>query len=576
MFYRKENHLLTLSFSRIKNYFKAKYLFLTILTIILSFLLYDDFYPQNTKNKDENTLVVGMECNYKPYNYLSNNKDKKDLHPLTINGKESDILVAGYDVLVAKELIDYLNAKYDKKIKLVIKKIDFDSLIPACQNGDIDLIIAGMSKTKERQDQIDFTDNSYYDEDQFYVIVINKNNPNKGEFIVNDKIQLPGKMLYQRGTFYEQIAKTLKGNEVEGIDNFDVQAQKVQTDSKYFYLADATVAQKHLQTHNNLDKIEMKKEIILDNKIKQAQIIEKDKETALYKEIKQAAGILAIGFQKQKDINKEFINNKQITKEDIEDFLTKELTSDKRKEFMYKQTSEKDTLNIWSIFKNNFSLYKRGILTTLKFGIYGTFGGFVLSLLLVLFQVLNITKKKSHFLIYYLHQIGCRIINFYIWIIKSTPMLVQAFVSYFFLKEFAFFQNATWYTPMFAAYMVIILNTMGYISEIITKNISFLDKGQIEASLSLGMTHTQTMRYIVLPQAIKRSQTPILNEFIINLKDCVVFSMLGGIIDIACASNALYSSVASPKPYYISSIIYLIIVGTVIFFLKKMEKVRQV
>ncbi|MGL9687507.1 MAG: ABC transporter permease subunit [Candidatus Phytoplasma sp. TWB_XP] len=552
--------MLTLSFSRINNYFKVKYLFLTILTIVVSFLLYDDFYPQNTKNKDENTLVVGMECNYKPYNYLSNNKDKKDLYPLTINGKESDILVAGYDVLVAKELVDYLNAKYDKKIKLVIKKIDFNSLIPVCQNGDIDLIIAGMSKTKERQDQIDFTGNSYYDEDQSYVIVINKNNPNKGEFIVNneDQIKLPGKMLYQQGTFYEQIAKTLKGNKAEGIDYFDFQAQKVKADSEYFYLADATVAQKHLQADNNLDKIEIKKEIILDNKIKQA------------------AGILAIGFQKQKDINKKFINNKHITKEDIEDFLTEKLTPNKRKEFMYKQTSEKDTLNIWSIFKNNFSLYKRGILTTLKFGIYGTFGGFVLSLLLVLFQVLNITKKKSHFLIYYLHQIGCRIINFYIWIIKSTPILVQAFVSYFFLKEFAFFQNATWYTPMFAAYVVIILNAMGYISEIITKNISFLDKGQIEASLSLGMTHTQTMRYIVLPQAIKRSQTPILNEFIINLKDCVVFSMLGGIIDIACASNALYSSVASPKPYYISSIIYLIIVGTVIFFLKKMEKVRQV
>jgi ABC-type amino acid transport system permease subunit len=90
------------------------------------------------------------------------------------------------------------------------------------------------------------------------------------------------------------------------------------------------------------------------------------------------------------------------------------------------------------------------------------------------------------------------------------------------------------------------------------------------------MTNNQTMRYIVLPQAIKRSQTPILNEFIINLKDCVVFSMLGGIIDISCASNSLYSSVASPKPYYISSIIYLIIVGTVIFFLKKMEKVKQI
>lgn len=549
-----------------KNCFKAKYLFLTILTIIVSFLLYDDFYPQNTKNKYENTLVVGMECNYKPYNYFSNNKDK-DTHPLTINGKESDIWVAGYDVLVAKELVNYLNEKCDKNITLVIKKIDFNSLIPTCQKGDIDLIIAGMSKTEERKAQIDFTDNSYYDEDQSYVIIINKNNPyfDKGNFKnkINNpnigQIQLPGKMLYQRGTFYEQIAKTLKGSEAEGIDNFDFQAQKVQTDSNYFYLADATVAQKHFQSHNNLELIEIEKATILDNKIKQA------------------AGILAIGFKKQEEI----IKKKGITKKDIDDFLTKEpapknkyaLTPKKRKEFMDKQTLEKDALNIWSIFTNNFSLYKRGILTTLKFGIYGTFGGFVLSLLLVLFQVLNITKKKSHFLIYYLHQIGCRIINFYIWIIKSTPMLVQAFVSYFFLKEFAFFQNATWYTPLFAAYMVIILNTMGYISEIITKNISFLDKGQIEASLSLGMTHTQTMRYIVLPQAIKRSQTPILNEFIINLKDCVVFSMLGGIIDIAGASNALYSSVASAKPYYISSIIYLIIVGTVIFFLQKMEKV---
>ncbi|WP_374695627.1 hypothetical protein ACEW7V_01255 [Areca yellow leaf disease phytoplasma] len=159
----------------------------------------------------------------------------------------------------------------------------------------------------------------------------------------------------------------------------------------------------------------------------------------------------------------------------MEDFLTKELTSDKRKEFMYKQTSEKDTLNIWSIFKNNFSLYKRGILTTLKFGIYGTFGGFVLSLLLVLFQVLNITKKKSHFLIYYLHQIDVELLIFYIWIIKSTPMLVQAFVSYFFLKSFTSrITCATQCLPFICTISV----TMGYISEIITKNISWI-KGKL-------------------------------------------------------------------------------------------------
>ncbi|AGL89943.1 ABC transporter permease subunit [Candidatus Phytoplasma australiense] len=313
------------------------------------------------------------------------------------------------------------------------------------------------------------------------------------------------KCLYQTGTFYEDIAQKLKGSEIVELDNFDIQAQNVKTDSnKYFYVADAAVSKAHKKT--DPDDLELIDVPINSDLMKNI--------------IKPSEGILGIAFKKEN------IAKKGITQQALDNFLENNLSQQQRKELwsMAEETIDPDK-SMLTIFRNNFPLYKKGIATTLKFGIYGTLGGFALSLLLVFFKVLNITKKNSHFVIYYLHQTGCKIIDIYIWVIKSTPMLVQAFVGYYVFKEL-FLKDVSWYTPMFSAYMVIILNTMGYIAEIITKNISFLDKGQIEASSSLGMSHTQTMYNIVLPQAIKTSEVPILNQFIMNLKDCVVFSTL--------------------------------------------------
>ena len=70
------------------------------------------------------------------------------------------------------------------------------------------------------------------------------------------------------------------------------------------------------------------------------------------------------------------------------------------------------------------------------------------------------------------------------------------------------------------------LNSAAYIAEIFRAGIQSIDKGQMEGARSLGMTHAQAMRYVILPQAFKRMIPPLGNEFIVLLKDSSSFLLL--------------------------------------------------
>ena len=91
-------------------------------------------------------LVIGMECAYQPFNWTVN---KSSEFTLPISGTNQ--FVDGYDVSVAK----YLSQDLGKEV--VIKKLEWDSLIISLQNGDINMILAGMSDTPARRQEIDFT-----------------------------------------------------------------------------------------------------------------------------------------------------------------------------------------------------------------------------------------------------------------------------------------------------------------------------------------------------------------------------------------------------------------------------------
>lgn len=107
--------------------------------------------------------------------------------------------------------------------------------------------------------------------------------------------------------------------------------------------------------------------------------------------------------------------------------------------------------------------------------------------------------------------------------IRGTPLLVQIFLIYFALPM-AIGQRVE---PFIAAVAACGINSGAYVSEIFRAGIQAIDVGQMEAGRSLGLTWWQTMRFIILPQAVKNILPPLGNEFIAMLKDSSLVSVIG-------------------------------------------------
>ena len=111
----------------------------------------------------------------------------------------------------------------------------------------------------------------------------------------------------------------------------------------------------------------------------------------------------------------------------------------------------------------------------------------------------------------------------YIWIIRGTPMLVQAMVVYFGIHQVTGLRL----TPFTAGIITLCLNAGAYLAEIFRSGIQAVPKGQSEAARSLGLGAGRTMAKIVLPQAFKIAIPPMVNQFIITLKDTSILTVIG-------------------------------------------------
>lgn len=110
------------------------------------------------------TLKIGMECAYEPYNWNDTEGTSLGAVPISSEG-QSGLYANGYDVQIAQYVANRLG------LKLEIYAMEWDSLIPAVNSGAIDAIVAGMSPTAERSEQLDFTD-TYYESN--LVVIIRK------------------------------------------------------------------------------------------------------------------------------------------------------------------------------------------------------------------------------------------------------------------------------------------------------------------------------------------------------------------------------------------------------------------
>ena len=111
----------------------------------------------------------------------------------------------------------------------------------------------------------------------------------------------------------------------------------------------------------------------------------------------------------------------------------------------------------------------------------------------------------------------------YVDFVRGTPLLVQIFLTYFALP----IVTGHRIDPFVAAITACSINSGAYVAEIVRAGIQSIDKGQMEAARSLGMTFPQAMRFVILPQALKRVVPPLGNEFIAMLKDSSLVSVIG-------------------------------------------------
>ncbi|MDR2648527.1 MAG: amino acid ABC transporter permease [Clostridiales bacterium] len=161
----------------------------------------------------------------------------------------------------------------------------------------------------------------------------------------------------------------------------------------------------------------------------------------------------------------------------------------------------------------------------------------------------------------------------YIWIIRGTPMIVQAFIVYFGFPQLIQMFNPAFRISAFTAGLVTLsLNAGAYISEIFRGGISAVDKGQIEAARSLGLSRSITMVRVTLPQAIKIAIPSMVNQFIITIKDTSILSVIGLADIVNKAKVYVGASYQFFTTYILVAVYYLVIISVLMLVSQRVEK----
>ena len=167
---------------------------------------------------------------------------------------------------------------------------------------------------------------------------------------------------------------------------------------------------------------------------------------------------------------------------------------------------------VFIIQKYGFTLLE-GAGTTLIIAVIGTIVGCLIGFFVGVIQTIPISKKDN-----ILKQIFLKLVkillDIYVEVFRGTPMMVQAM--------FIFYGSAIMFNIRMdmwtAAYFIVSINTGAYMAETVRGGILSIPEGQTEGAMAIGMTHFQTMLYVIIPQALRNIMPQIGNNLIINIK----------------------------------------------------------
>lgn len=486
---------------------------LSLVISLVLLLVFTAGCTNNQQDKERATLVVGMECDYAPFNWTQVNQTEFSV------AMPDGSFVDGYDVQIARKIADELN------MNLEIKKIAWDGLEPALQEGEIDAVIAGMTDTKERRQRVDFT-SPYYSSEMVIVVKGDSDLVNaksiedfKGRTITSQLNTLPNTVVDQIPNVkhatalgeYPALVMQLNEGIIEGVT------------------AELPVAVGILATNPELKIVEFEegKGFEIDPADTSVSIAVNKESKDLKNQINQV--LSSIGEEERKQMMDDSVERIPATIEELSDNL-------------FTASGQ--------ILKTYAPLFLNGIGVTLLLAFSGTILGLLIGLVVGGLRAVKMEERDSGF-VKFIKRVVWVVTGFYVEVFRGTPMMVQSIFIYYGLKGLL-----NW-SPLVAGIFVITINTGAYMAEIMRAGIQSVDGGQLEAARSIGMTPFQSMVSIVLPQAIKNSFPSIGNEFVTNIKDSSVLNIIA-VTELFYQARSVAGTLYAFVPtYFVVALVYL-------------------
>lgn len=355
----------------------------------------------------------------------------------------------------------------DNNLKLKIVNMSFDSLLGALKTGKIDIIISGMTSTPERKKQVDFSD-SYMMTKNIMLVKKDKVNDYKDIKDFNNK-----KVGAQKGTEKEKIAQTeIENASITSLSRLPDVILALKSGKVEGVVVEKPVAEAYLKQNPKLG-------------ISNVKFNEEEKDT-----------VIAVPKDSPKLLSQ---INKTIKEVKDKGLIDKYMTN------------AANAMNDDSGFISKYgSFFLKGIKITILISLIGVALGSILGAFVALMKLSKI-------------KIISWIASIYIEILRGTPMLVQVFIVFFGITAALGLDISA----LVCGTIALVINSSAYIAEIIRAGINAVDKGQMEAARSLGLNYRQTMKSVIMPQAIKNILPALGNEFVTLIKESSIVSTIG-------------------------------------------------
>ncbi len=217
-------------------------------------------------------------------------------------------------------------------------------------------------------------------------------------------------------------------------------------------------------------------------------------------------------------------------------------------------------MNLGEVFSEVYPLLFKGLWITIEISVLSLLLAFVLGLCACF---MGISKKAP------LRWIS----KAYVGLIRGTPMLVQVFYVYFAIPQLLQFMGfGVRFTPFTAGLITLTLNAGAYMSEIFRGAINAVNTGQMEAARSLGLSHRQAMKRVILPQAFRICLPSLVNQFIITIKDSSIISVISLAEIMYQAKIYVGQSMNSFATYTWVALFYLVVITILTQITKMIEK----